>query len=55
MPAGTPALRLDDLAEIKEEREVLIIDARRYFVIAVRFDQQRRMWRIQAAVMEEEL
>lgn len=55
VPAGTPALRLDDLAEIKEEREVLIIDARRYFVIAVRFDQQRRMWRIQAAVMEEEL
>ncbi|WP_171048211.1 ADP-ribosyltransferase [Nocardia cyriacigeorgica] len=53
VPAGTPALRLGELAEVREEREVLVIDARRYFIMDVYFDQTRSMWRIQATVMEE--
>ncbi|MEV4236283.1 MULTISPECIES: ADP-ribosyltransferase [unclassified Nocardia] len=55
VPAGTPVLRLGELAEIAEEREVLIIDARSYFVVDVAFDSVRSMWRIYAVVMEGEL
>ncbi|WP_194852935.1 ADP-ribosyltransferase [Nocardia sp. SYP-A9097] len=35
VPTGTPALRLGDLATVKEEREVLLIDARSYFISGV--------------------
>ncbi|TLF52901.1 hypothetical protein FEK31_27345 [Nocardia cyriacigeorgica] len=52
VPAGTPALRLGELAEIPDEREVLVIDARNYFVVGVGWDQARSMWRIQAIVVE---
>ncbi|MFD4460617.1 ADP-ribosyltransferase [Nocardia sp. NPDC058480] len=52
VPAGTPALRLGDLAEIPDEREVLLIDARSYFVVGVTWDEARSMWRIQAIVTE---
>ncbi|WP_433525317.1 ADP-ribosyltransferase [Nocardia pseudovaccinii] len=55
VPVGTPALRLGELAEIPEEREVLIIDARSYFIVDVAFDAARSMWRIYAVVMEGEL
>ncbi|MFD3704775.1 ADP-ribosyltransferase [Nocardia sp. NPDC058658] len=52
VPAGTPALRLGDLAEFPAEREVLVIDARSYFVVDVGFDYRRKMWRIRATVRE---
>lgn len=54
VPAGTPALRLGELAEIPDEREVLVIDARSYFVVGVAMDPARNMWRIQAIVAEGE-
>lgn len=54
VPEGTPALRLGELAEIPQEREVLIIDARSYFVVGVAYDDARSMWRIQAVVSEDE-
>ncbi|MFE1593262.1 ADP-ribosyltransferase [Nocardia sp. NPDC058705] len=54
VPAGTPALRLGELAEIPDEREVLLIDARSYFVVGVAWDQARSMWRIHAIVTEDE-
>ncbi len=54
VPAGTPALRLGELAEIPDEREVLLIDARSYFVVGVARDPARSMWRIQAIVAEGE-
>ncbi|MBF6181270.1 ADP-ribosyltransferase [Nocardia otitidiscaviarum] len=52
VPAGTPALRLGDLATVKEEREVLLIDARSYFISGVEWDEARSMWRIQGFVRE---
>ncbi|WP_459964001.1 ADP-ribosyltransferase [Nocardia sp. IFM 10818] len=52
VPAGTPALRLGNLAPIKSEREVLLIDARRYVASSVEWDQARSMWRIQGFVRE---
>lgn len=54
VPAGTPALRLGELAEIPDEREVLIIDARIILVVGVHYDPTRKMWRIEAVVVKEE-
>ncbi|WP_433567114.1 ADP-ribosyltransferase [Nocardia sp. CA-151230] len=50
VPAGTPALRLGELAELPDEREVLLIDARSYYIVGVEWDTTRSMWRIQAFV-----
>ncbi|WP_297622232.1 ADP-ribosyltransferase [Nocardia sp.] len=50
VPAGTPALRLGALSPVPPEREVLLIDARRYVVIHTSMDTARNMWRIQAIV-----
>ncbi|WP_068020486.1 ADP-ribosyltransferase [Nocardia mexicana] len=50
VPAGTPALRLGELATVPAEREVLLIDARSYFIVGVDWDTARSMWRIQAFV-----
>ncbi|MFE3262369.1 hypothetical protein ACFXPS_43860 [Nocardia sp. NPDC059091] len=41
VPTGTPALRLGKLAPIKAEREVLLIDARRYIASGVEWDRAR--------------
>ncbi|MEV6064859.1 ADP-ribosyltransferase [Nocardia asteroides] len=54
VPEGTPALRLAELAEIEDEREVLVIDVRTYLVVSSAFDGQRKMWRIEAIVVQEE-
>ncbi|WP_040804061.1 ADP-ribosyltransferase [Nocardia concava] len=54
VPQGTPALRLGELAEVRDEREVLLIDARTYFIVGVAMDAARNMWRIQAIVAEGE-
>jgi len=54
VPAGTPALRLGELSEVPDEREVLLIDARSYFVVGVAMDPARSMWRIRAIVVEGE-
>lgn len=54
VPAGTPALRLADLSDVSDEREVLIIDARDYYVVDVEFDQQRKMWHVYAVILEGE-
>lgn len=53
VPKGTPALRLGELAELPDEREVLLIDARTILVVGVGLDQTRSMLRIQAVVTEE--
>jgi len=53
-PIGTPALRVtDELAENPQERELLVIDARRLHVLAVRFDEQIGRWRVAAEILEE--
>lgn len=52
VPTGTPALRLGELAAIEDEREVLLIDARSYFIVGVDWDRTRSMWRIQGFVRE---
>ncbi|WP_459963472.1 ADP-ribosyltransferase [Nocardia sp. IFM 10818] len=52
VPVGTPALRLGELAAIQTEREVLLIDARSYFISGVGWDEARNMWRIQGFVRE---
>ncbi len=52
VPKGTPALRLGELAEFRLEREVLVVDARSYFVVGVTFDAARTMWHIRAIVRE---
>ncbi|NKX90786.1 hypothetical protein HGA10_26215 [Nocardia coubleae] len=54
VPQGTPALRLGELAEVRDEREILIIDVRTYLVANATFDERRRMWRIEAIVVQEE-
>lgn len=54
VPEGTPALRLGDLAEIRDEHEVLVIDATTYLAIGALRDHRRSMWRIEAIVVEEE-
>ncbi len=54
VPVGTPALRLGELSEVPNEREVLLIDARSYFVVGVAMDTARSIWRIQAIVVEGE-
>ncbi|WP_167477937.1 ADP-ribosyltransferase [Nocardia arthritidis] len=50
VPAGIPALRLGELATVRAEREVLLIDARSYYIVGVDWDVARNMWRIQAFV-----
>jgi hypothetical protein len=54
VPKGTPALRLGELAEVRDEREVLLIDARRSVPVDVFWDKDAKMWRIRAIVMEDE-
>jgi hypothetical protein len=54
VPEGTPALRLGELAEVPEEREVLVIDAQSYFVVDVVRDTGRKIWRIRAVILEGE-
>jgi hypothetical protein len=46
VPAGTPALAIGELTEVSLEREMLIIDAQRYQVIAARYDQATDRWRL---------
>ncbi|MGW4125650.1 ADP-ribosyltransferase [Nocardia sp. NPDC004711] len=53
VPKGTPALRLGELAEVPDEHEVLLIDARTILVVGVGRDRTRNMLRIQAVVIEE--
>lgn len=50
VPAGTPVLRLGELAAVPDEREALVIDACRYLVIDVERDEARSY----AIVMEGE-
>ncbi len=50
VPAGTPALRLGELATVRAEREVLLIDARSYYIVGVDWDTARNIWRIQGFV-----
>ncbi|GAB4590249.1 ADP-ribosyltransferase [Nocardia sp. IFM 10818] len=53
LPAGTPALRLGELAEVPAEREVLLIDSRHYLIVNIAKNPAgSRIWRIQALVME---
>jgi hypothetical protein len=46
IPASTPALAVGELTEIPLEREMLIIDARRYQILAARYDQAASRWRL---------
>jgi hypothetical protein len=46
IPASTPALAVGELTEIPLEREMLIIDARRYQTLAARYDQAASRWRL---------
>ncbi|MEU0542930.1 ADP-ribosyltransferase [Nocardia sp. NPDC005978] len=50
VPADTPALRVGELSETPEEREVLLIDARSYVVLDVQWARARRIWVIQAMI-----
>lgn len=54
VPKGTPALRLGELAEVRDEREVLLIDARRISPVHITRDEGANIWRVQAIVMEGE-
>jgi hypothetical protein len=46
VPASTPALAMGELTEVPLEHEMLIIDARRYLIVAARYDSQTRRWRM---------
>ncbi|WP_220139861.1 hypothetical protein [Nocardia huaxiensis] len=46
VPAGTPALRLSDLATVQKEREVLLIDARSYFMAHPRIREGGVTWEL---------
>ncbi|MFI9507259.1 ADP-ribosyltransferase [Nocardia sp. NPDC052566] len=50
VPTGTPVLRLGELSPVPREREVLLIDARRYVVLGVSPDRTGKIWVIQAIV-----
>lgn len=54
VPEDTPALRLAELAEIEDEKEVLILDVRTFLVVNAGLDERRSMWRIEAIVVQEE-
>ncbi|MFE3546913.1 ADP-ribosyltransferase [Nocardia sp. NPDC059177] len=54
VPEGTPALRLAELAEVQDEKEVLVIDMRMFLVVNTAIDDRRSMWRIEAIVVQEE-
>lgn len=59
VPAGTPALRLGVLSEIKDEAEALLFDGLRYVVLdAYKLPKEQRrgsrMWHIVAAIIPEE-
>ncbi|MFN3001872.1 ADP-ribosyltransferase [Mycolicibacterium wolinskyi] len=53
VPAGTPALAVQQLSEYPLEREMLLIDARRYQIIGARYDRAQRRWRLFGLVDQE--
>ncbi|WP_336794256.1 ADP-ribosyltransferase [Gordonia malaquae] len=53
VPEGTPAFALGALAKYPEERELLVIDARRVTFIEVEFDADEQAWRLLGMVWDE--
>ena len=53
VPAGTYALAVGSLAEYPLERELLVIDARRVFVVHSRYNDVADRWRLFGEVLPE--
>lgn len=53
VPQGTPAVELGKLAGYPLEREMLIIDARRYVIVGARYDEPKNQWRIFGLISQE--
>jgi hypothetical protein len=53
VPAPTPALALGELSGTPLEREMLVIDARRFNIVACRYDQATMRWRIYGLIEPE--
>ncbi|OIN79795.1 ADP-ribosyltransferase [Mycobacterium malmoense] len=53
LPAGTPALAVGRLSEFPLERELLVIDARRLFIVESRWNARTRRWRLYGDVLPE--
>ena len=53
VPAGTNALAVGSLSEHPLERELLVIDARRIFVVLSRYNEVTARWRLYCEVLPE--
>lgn len=53
VPAGTPAFAVGELSGAPLEHEMLIIDARRFQIIAARYDELQNRWRLYGVVDSE--
>ncbi len=53
VPAGTHALAVGSLAEYPLERELLVIDARRVFVVHSRYNDVTSRWRLYGEVLSK--
>jgi ADP-ribosyltransferase exoenzyme len=53
LPAGTPALAVGSLSEFPLERELLVVDARRIFIVESRWSATAQRWRLYGDVLPE--
>ncbi|WP_261877128.1 ADP-ribosyltransferase, partial [Mycobacterium marinum] len=53
LPAGTAALAVGSLSEYPLERELLVIDARRIFIVQSRWNARAERWRLYGQVLPE--